>query len=358
MTPDRHVTTDELPSAPSRPLAGVRVLVVEDEAPSRRLLRTWLEAENAVVLEAVSAEQAVSLVQEAEGEIAVAVCDLMLPGHNGFWFAEELGTLSPATALVMATAVNHFDAALSSLHLRAVDYLHKPYPRERFIDALERAVAVYRARAEHRDRLKELEQRRREITEALAEIEANTSTALNAMLGLLQAREPIAYDHAHRVAKLSLDLAMALQITEPQLSHIERAALLHNLGRLALSDAMLNTPVEQLSPEDRKRLREYPVLGHAVLRSVPFLAGATEISLAAHERYDGSGFPYGLRGQAIPFGARIIGVADAYDELVSGIERPAVTPERAIAILTSERAAEFDPAVLAALNILHPNPNA
>jgi putative two-component system response regulator len=87
---------------------------------------------------------------------------------------------------------------------------------------------------------------------------------------------------------------------------------------------------------------------------VPILAAATEIAVASHERYDGSGFPHGLRGESIPLGARIVGVADAYDEVVSGIGCTPVSPARALEILSVDRAAEFDPAVLEALKMLEP----
>lgn len=91
-----------------------------------------------------------------------------------------------------------------------------------------------------------------------------------------------------------------------------------------------------------------------MLKNVPFLVAANELAVVAHERCDGSGFPYGLRADDIPLGARILGVADAYDELVSGLGCEAVTPARALEILSTNRAAEFDPVVLDALTRLQP----
>lgn len=118
---------------------------------------------------------------------------------------------------------------------------------------------------------------------------------------------------------------LTLGIREPAFSDIERAAL----------------------------LRTFPLHGHTIVKNVPFLAAANEIAVAAQERYDGSGFPHGLRGEGIPLDARIIGIADAYDGLVSGIEHSPVTPERAVELLCTERRSEFDPRVLNALKILH-----
>lgn len=331
----------------------MRVVIVDDEAPIRRLLQAWVQAEGGTALEAGSAEQALALVQ-SEGPPAVALCDVKLPGKNGLWLADELRVNYPDTAVVMSTAVHEFDTAIHSLQARVVDYLTKPFTRDRFVEALRRAFIIHQSRRAHREMLKELDDRRTQTTEALAELELNASSSVDAMLAMLQARDAGSYHHAHRVAKLSVDLAMALQVGEPHLSDIERAALLHNLGRLAMPDALLTRAERSLSAAERAQLRSYPLHGHAMLKNVPILAAANQIALASHERYDGSGFPHGLRGDAIPLGARVIGLADAYDELVSGIGDEPVSPVRAIEILSTERSAQFDPAALEALKALQP----
>lgn len=332
---------------------SMRVLIVEDEPPLRRLLLQWVRAEGAHALEAGSAEEALALMQ-AEGPPAVALCDVKLPGKSGLWLAEQCLVTYPETAVIMTTAVHEFDAAVGSLQARVVDYLCKPFTHDRLGEALKRAMVIHESRAAHTAMQKELDDRRAQITEALAELELNATSALNAMLAMLQARDSVSYDHAHRVAKLSVDLAMALQVGEPRLSDIERAALLHNLGRLALPDALLNRREQSLAGAERAQVRAYPLHGYAMLKSVPILVAANQIALASHERHDGSGFPHGLRSDAIPLGARIVGLADAFDELVSGIGYEQVSPLRAIEILSGERAAQFDPAVLAALAALQP----
>ncbi len=169
---------------------------------------------------------------------------------------------------------------------------------------------------------------------------------------MLRARDPDGYEHARRAAPLAVNLAMALRLGEPHLSDIERGALLHGLGRVALPDAVLQRPADALSGEEQAQLRSYPLHGHAMLRNVPFLAAASELALAANERYDGSGFPHGLQGSAIPLGARIIAVAKAFDELVSDRSGEPLAPARAVQLLASERGAEFDPLVVGALSVL------
>jgi putative two-component system response regulator len=331
----------------------MQVLIVDDEEPLRRLLRTWVEAAGATVIEAGTAEEGLALVQSG-GAPAVALCDIRLPGQDGLWLAGQLHVGFPETAVLMTTGVLEFGAAVNSLQAGVVDYLVKPFSRERLTEAVNQAFFVHKSRHALANMQRELDERRAQIAEALGDLELNIAASLEAMLAMLRVRDAHSCDHALRVATLSVNLAMALRINEPQLSDIERAALLHNLGRLALPDQILIRKERSLSPDERATLRSYPLHGQAMLKNVPFLANASEIAVASHERYDGSGFPRGLSGEAIPLGARIIGVADAYDELVSGIGDRPVGPARAVEILSVERIAQFDPLVIGALTMLQP----
>jgi response regulator RpfG family c-di-GMP phosphodiesterase len=330
----------------------MRVLIVDDEEPLRKLLQHWVEAEGATTIEAGNAEDAFALAQSG-GAPAVALCDIRLgDGKDGLWLAEQLHLTFPETVVLMTTGVLEFDAAVNSLQSGVMDYLVKPFSRERLTDAVKRACLAHQARRAVADMQRELDDRRAQIADALAELELNSAASLEAMLAMLRVRDAHSYDHAHRVSALSVNLAMALRISEPQLSDIERAALLHNLGRLALPDSILIRKERSLSDEERATLRSYPLHGQAMLKNVPFLAGANDLAVAAHERYDGSGFPRGLKGEQIPLGARIIAVADVWDELVSGIGDTPVAPAHALEIMSVDRLAQFDPLVVGALTML------
>jgi len=254
--------------------------------------------------------------------------------------------------------VHEFDAAVTSLQVGAVDYVAKPFTREQVSEALRRAFLAHASRRALTDMERELENRRAQITEAFAELELNASTSLEVLLAILQSRDPKAYEHARRVARCSVTLALAMGIGEPALSDIERAALVHDIGRLTMPDELLTQCQKLRFDADRVKLRlsAYSVRGHAILRNVPFLAAATQIAIAAHERYDGSGYPHGLHGDKIPLGARIVAVADAYDELVSSDGHSPLAPSDAVQILSTERQGEFDPIVLEALKKLQPLP--
>jgi response regulator RpfG family c-di-GMP phosphodiesterase len=332
----------------------MRVLIVDDEEPLRKLLKHWVEAEGATVIEAGTAEEGLAFSQSGEAP-AVALCDICLPGQDGLWLAEQLHRGFPDTVVLMTTGVLEFGAAVHSLQSGVVDYLVKPFTRERLTEAVNRAFLAHKSRRALTNMQRELDQRRAEIADALDDLETNAAASVEAMLAMVRVRDSHSYDHAHRVAALAVNLAMALRIGEPQLSDIERAALLHNLGRLALPDRILIRKERTLSNDDRATLRSYPLHGYVMLKNLAFLAAPSEIAVAAHERYDGSGFPRGLQGEDIPRGARIIAVADAYDELVSGIGDTPVSDSRALEVLSVDRIAQFDPLVLGALTMLQPN---
>ena len=324
------------------------VLIVDDEASMRTLLRAWVEREGgARVIEAASAEEGLELVGKESP--AVALCDIRLPGEDGLWLAAQIRIHHPRTTVVMTTGVLEFGAAVNSLQSGVVDYLVKPFTRERLSEALSRAWYAHKSREALDQLQRELDVRHNQITHALSDLEVNINAGLEAMLAILRARDPESYEHARRVASIAVNIGAALKIVDPHLSDIERAALLHNLGRLAIPDALLMRDRSTLSDEERARVRTYPLHGQALLKNVPFLAAASEIAVAAHERYDGSGFPRGLAGEKIPLGARVLAVANAFDELVSGMNGSPVSQARAIEILSVEKFDQFDPVVVGAL---------
>lgn len=122
-----------------------QVLIVDDQAEMRRLLRKWVEAEGATAIEAATAEEGLEAALAAE-DTAVALCDLRLPGHNGLWLADQLRRVAPHTSVVMTTGAHDFDVAVKSLQKGVIDYVEKPFSRARIQAALYRGFATHTAR--------------------------------------------------------------------------------------------------------------------------------------------------------------------------------------------------------------------
>jgi response regulator RpfG family c-di-GMP phosphodiesterase len=325
--------------------APCTVLVVDDEEVIRDLFSEWLSQEGYRCVRAACATQAVAAaVEERPG---VALLDLRMPGESGVWLARRLREQNPDIALIMVTGAQSFDAAVEGMRLGVLDYLLKPFSRRDLVTAVERAAmwreAALNARAERRHFEAEIELRSVQLSDAFNEIHVTSAGALESLLVALNTRNPEALAHARRVGRMASALAIALGLKAPQLTDVERGALLHDIGKLAMPDSLMHKP-GPLTEDEITIIRTHPQIGHDILATVPFLRPAAEIVLASHEWFDGSGYPRRLVGEQIPVGARITTIADAFDALTrSRVYRDPVSAEQAGAELARSAGTQFDP---------------
>ena len=141
-------------------------------------------------------------------------------------------------------------------------------------------------------------------------------TTVNALVSLADAKETYGSGHSQRVAEYAMMGANYLSLPELEKQAIEYAAILHDIGKMRIPDSVLNK-TEGLTHEDWEMIRQHPAVGYNLLKDVPFLAEASKLILCHHERYDGKGYPRGLKGEGIPMGARLIAVADAFDNMTT-----------------------------------------
>jgi diguanylate cyclase (GGDEF)-like protein len=173
----------------------------------------------------------------------------------------------------------------------------------------------------------------------------------DAVMRMLEERDPLLHDHMRAVAALSLRVARRLGLDEESAHQIERAAELHDIGKIAVPDAILHKS-GTLNASERRFMRQYPVVGERILRSAPSLAPVAGLVRSSHERWDGTGYPDGLREDEIPIGARIIAVCDAYHSMRSVRPyRRARGQQQALNELRRCAGSQFDPAVVSALSI-------
>jgi HD-GYP domain-containing protein (c-di-GMP phosphodiesterase class II) len=161
-------------------------------------------------------------------------------------------------------------------------------------------------------------------------------------------REGEAEGHIHRVAEMAVDLAMAMGMDEADCQHIKRGAYLHDVGKMGIPDVILQKP-GSLNDEETSFMRMHPQYAYDLLLPIPYLYLALDIPYRHHEKWDGSGYPGGLKGEDIPLGARIFAVVDVYDALTS--ERPyrsAWTKERALEYIREQSGTQFDPKIVKA----------
>ncbi len=301
--------------------AAPRILVVDDDDSVRDVISLLLQEEGYNCTTATSATGALEIV-EAE-DVPLVISDMKMPGKDGLWLLEALREKRPDTSVIMLTGYGDTEAAVDCLRRGAVDYLLKPPKLTDLIRAIERALAKRRielARKRYQKRLeRKVRDRTTELRSALLDIETTYEKTLLALVAALDAREHETGDHSQRVVQYTLAVADRMGIAGHELEEIGRGALLHDIGKIGVPDAVLLKP-GKLTPEEWVEMRKHPAVGFQMISQIPFLATPAEIVLSHQERWDGRGYPRGLARESIHVGARIFAVADTLDAITS--DRP------------------------------------
>jgi putative nucleotidyltransferase with HDIG domain len=304
--------------APSEP---TKILIVDDDGSVRDVIAVLLGEEGYACSTVSSAEAALDAARQTEFPLVIS--DVRMPGRDGFWLLERMRDSHPDTAVVMLTAYGDTEAAVECLRNGAADYLLKPPKVTELIRAIERALGRRRLELARQKYRRSLENRVREktaeLSRALRDLEATYSQTLWSLVAALDAREHETGDHSQRVVRYSLAVARRLSLPERELPDLGRGALLHDIGKIGVPDAILLKP-GKLDEAEWAEMKRHPRIGYEILRSIDFLERSAEVVLSHQERWDGGGYPRGLRGEEIPIAARIFAIADTYDAMTS--DRP------------------------------------
>jgi len=325
------------------------ILIVDDETAVRELMARWLASGGYDVRTAANADEALQRVHA--GPPAVALCDIRMPGHDGLWLAHQIRSEAPETAVILATGVQDVGSEVTSLGQGVIDYLTKPFGRDRLRASVVRGIEWHRAARDSRrwrDSLeREVAGRRQRLRDALGALTIDCETAIDDLLSGLTLADRDAYAHACRVAALSARMGSAMQLGEDDMASLARAALLHDIGKLAMPDALLRKPAP-LTTEELKLIRQHPQIAADLIAVIPYLKTAAGLVRDAHERIDGLGYPNRTHASDVALGARIIAVADAFDAMTRPrVFRDAITPGEAVLELERCAGTQFDATVVA-----------
>jgi putative nucleotidyltransferase with HDIG domain len=329
-------------------MSTTRILIVDDEAYIRSVVSAMLEQAGYGVLTA--ADGAEALEQLGKREFDLVLSDIMMPGTDGLALLEKARARYPNLPVILVTAVHDVGIAMGAIRNGAYDYLLKPFERDQLLSTVNRALQ-YRRLVEqneiYRTQLENLVAARTEmLNKAMADLERSYDITLEALGDALDLKDTETEGHSKRVTAYTIALARAMKLSLPEIRTVARGAFLHDVGKMAIPDAILLKP-GRLNMEEQATMREHCARGYQMLRKIPFLREAAEIVFAHQEHYDGSGYPRGLRGNEIPVGARIFAVADALDAITS--DRPY---RRANSFGAARReiqvcaGSQFDPAVV------------
>src|SRR5882724_8154864 len=318
---------------------AVKCLVVDDEPRLRRVLVRLLEGEGFSCAEAGSGTEALEMLQH--DPVPLVISDLRMPQMDGVTLLREIIARWPTTAVIVVTAVAEVESAVACLQLGALDYVAKPFHLDEVRARVMQALDKRSLKMEVEDYRHNLEQR---VQEQARRIEELSLERLQALVHFLEEKDPYTSGHSVRVADYSARIGRQMGLSPAVMDAVALGAELHDIGKIGVSEAVLHK-AKKLTDAEYRHVMEHPVIGYHILgpllRDVP---GALGIVRSHHERLDGKGLPDGLKGDTIPFEARIVSVADAFDAMTSVRPyRPSLSVADALAELERMKRIQFDP---------------
>jgi len=299
-----------------------RILVVDDEETIREIVSSMLGGAHFQTRQAGSGIEALSILESGE-EFDLVLSDLMMAEMDGIALLERSKERYPDMPVVMVTAVHDIQVALQALRNGAYDYLLKPFEREQLLATVRRALENRRLKREndaYRTNLEALvAARTQQWKTALSNLEKSYDITLEALGDALDLKDAETEGHSRRVTAYTIAIARKMGLPKEEVDVIARGAFLHDIGKMAIPDEILNKP-GKLTPDETAIMREHCYRGYKIISRIPFLAEAAEIVYSHQECFDGSGYPRGLKSDEIPLGARIFAIADTLDAMRS--DRP------------------------------------
>ncbi len=345
-----------MPDSSNWDFPDARILVVDDTPVNLELVRELLEMEGYSRIQSVSdGETAIEAIVRDEPDLVLL--DLHMPRMSGYDVLEALdGRLRPEALIpiLVFTADTTLAAKQRALKLGASDFIAKPVESTELMLRVRNFLRMRRMHLALSDENVALEAR---VQARTRDLNRSRVEAIDCLARALEYRDDDTGGHVRRVGAMSADLAKALGLPDATVELIRLAAPLHDLGKIGISDTLLTKPGKYV-PEEMREMQRHPLLGATIIGDCanPVLHLAKEISLYHHERWDGTGYPSGVAGEAIPISARIVAAADMFDALTH--ERPykrAWTVAEALEEIAGKSGTHLDPLVVAALlNLVRP----
>ena len=335
----------------SETVAKPRLLIVDDEAEVRGVLHDLLSGPYQCG-QAASAEDAIAELRKNDYQLVIS--DITMSGMSGLEMIPHVKVVSPDTVIVMISGMQTIESAINALRLGAFDYLMKPFDLRQAEAAVSRALdhhELIAAKRRYENHLEDLvAQRTAELDDALNSLENAYRSTLRALTSALETRDAETHGHSERVVTFSLRLGREYGLSSKEMKALEFGSLLHDIGKIGVPDAILRKPAK-LTDEEWIKMREHPLHGQQILRGIKFLEGAARVVAQHHEKWDGSGYPLGLKAEEIDICARIFSVADAFDAITSDRVYRKGRPYQAAAEELSEWVGrQFDPKVVEAFH--------
>lgn len=328
-----------------------RILIVDDEETIRLALRKFLRSRGFEVEIAGSGDQALQILDKES--FALMLCDVRMPGMTGVQVVPVAMEKDPDLGIIMLTAVNDAATATEVLSYGASDYLIKPVELADLQQAVDRALTKRSRLMEHRrlDKLirEEVALRTVELEREKESLRLMSVSIAETLINAMEAKDLYLRGHSQRVAQLSAQVAQELELDDAVVEDLRLAGRLHDVGKIGIREEILNKP-GRLTAEEFQHVKRHVQIGLDILAPLLHIKVPLTYIEHHHEHWNGAGYPYGLAGEAIPLGGRILCVADTFDALTSKrAYRDPLSPLATIEHLKVDVGRQFDPRVYEAL---------
>ena len=316
------------------------ILIVDDEPAGRETLESILEPEGYYLVLAENGYQAIEQAKAVQPD--VILLDVMMPGMNGFEVCRRIRSEKQLAEvpILFLTALDDRQSLLNGLEAGADDFISKPFDR---YELRARLLGITRL-----NRYRKLMDERKNLEEAHKQLLSAYDETIEGWSRAMDLRDKETEGHSQRVTDLTMQLASTFGVSKEDMVHVRRGALLHDMGKLGIPDSIL-LKSSQLAAEEWAFMRQHPQLAYDLLYPIKYLHPALDIPYCHHEKWDGTGYPRGLKGEEIPLAARIFAVVDVWDALTS--DRPyrkAWEREKVLEHIKEQSGKHFDPLVVKA----------
>jgi len=313
------------------------VLIVDDDPDVCELLSRVFAAEGLDCLRATGGLEAKKLL--AEKHFSVMVCDVAIPDMTGLELLAEIRAHHPTCKAIIITGFPSKDNLARSLSLGAYEYFRKPFSVGKLVEAVRKACSEDAPMAS-------LPTRAAEAIWMADQCRQTSLESIRALVHTVEARDTYTRRHSEQVAHYAKYLAQHIGLDERDVNAIRVAALVHDIGKIAVPDRILTKP-GPLTDEERRDIRRHPETGYNILKEISVFANEARLVRYHHENWDGSGYPDGLAGQDIPPGSRVLNIADSIDAmLMHRSYKSPCTLKEALAELDRCSGTQFDPDIV------------
>ena len=325
-----------------------RILVVDDEDVICNILARRLGREGYFCTTANNGNEALSHFYKEK--FSLIIYDMKMPEMTGIELLQKVKAIDPKMRVIMVTAYPEIDLAVNAMRLGAYDFIIKPADLDLIVMSVKKALESKRLEEEieaYHNRLEEMvEELTAKLQQAYRFLKKSHLDSVKVLAEAIDAKDPYTRWHSDRVKRMSLAIAKKMDFSEERLETLEYGALLHDIGKIGIKDEVLQKQ-GPLSNQEYQYIREHPMIGVKIVEGVEFFRDKIPMIRNHHEHYDGTGYPDGLAGEAIPLEARIINLPDAFDAMTSARPHRGVMPlQDVLGEIEKWKGKQFDPKVV------------